>query len=93
MLIVGGGVVADICGLATALYDRNTPYIMLCTNNDGYKNLYGAYHPPVMTFTDRTFWSTLHEGWLLPKAFVIADLGVILILIVSLIVLVVVILQ
>jgi len=80
VLIVGGGVVADIGGLATALYDRNTPYIMLCTsivagidagpsprtccNSDGYKNLYGAYHPPVMTLTDRTFWSTLHEGWL-----------------------------
>jgi len=80
VLIVGGGVVADIGGLATALYDRNTPYIMLCTsivagidagpsprtccNSDGYKNLYGAYHPPVITLTDRTFWSTLHEGWL-----------------------------
>jgi len=80
VLIVGGGVVADLGGLATALYDRNTPYIMLCTsivagidagpsprtccNSDGYKNLYGAYHPPVITLTDRTFWSTLHEGWL-----------------------------
>jgi 3-dehydroquinate synthase len=80
VLIMGGGVVADIGGLATALYDRNTPYIMLCTsivagidagpsprtccNSDGYKNLYGAYHPPVITLTDRTFWSTLHEGWL-----------------------------
>jgi len=80
VLIVGGGVVADIGGLAAALYDRNTPYVMLCTsivagidagpsprtccNNSGYKNLYGAYHPPVLTLTDRTLWSTLHEGWL-----------------------------
>lgn len=80
VLIVGGGVIADIGGLATALYDRNTPYVMLCTsivagidagpsprtccNHSGYKNLYGAYHPPVLTLTDRTLWSTLHEGWL-----------------------------
>lgn len=80
VLIVGGGVVSDLGGFATALYDRNTPYVMLCTsivagidagpsprtcaNDYGYKNLYGAFHPPVLTLTDRTLWSTLHEGWL-----------------------------
>merc|ERR1711868_78515 len=62
------------------LYDRNTPYVMLCTsivsgidagpsprtcaNDYGYKNLYGSFHPPVLTLTDRTLWSSLHEGWL-----------------------------
>ena len=69
VLIVGGGVIADIGGFACALYHRNTPYVMLCTSivsgidagpsprtccdGFGYKNLYGAYHPPVLTLTDR----------------------------------------
>jgi len=80
VLIVGGGVIADLGGFATALYHRNTPYVMLCTSivsgidagpsprtccdGDGYKNLFGAYHPPVLTLTDRTFFSTLRVGWL-----------------------------
>merc|ERR1712193_542311 len=71
---------ADIAGLAAALYSRNTPYVMLttsivsgidagpsprvCCNGFDYKNLYGAYHPPVLTLTDRGMWSTLHHGWL-----------------------------
>merc|ERR1712087_301289 len=80
VLVVGGGVIADIAGFATSLYSRNTPYVMLCTsivsgidagpsprvccNGFDYKNLYGAYHPPVLTITDRGFWRTLHPGWL-----------------------------
>jgi len=80
VLIVGGGVIADLGGFATALYHRNTPYVMLCTSivsgidagpsprtccdGDGYKNLFGAYHPPVLTLTDRTLFSTLRVGWL-----------------------------
>merc|ERR1719262_1464672 len=80
VLVVGGGVIADIGGFACALYHRNTPYVMLCTSivsgidagpsprtccdGFGYKNLYGAYHPPMLTLTDRTFFKTLHEGWL-----------------------------
>merc|ERR1711871_454493 len=80
VLIVGGGVIADIGGFACALYHRNTPYVMLCTSivsgidagpsprtccdGFGYKNLYGAYHPPVLTLTDRAFFKTLHPGWL-----------------------------
>jgi len=79
VLIVGGGVIADVGGFAAALYHRNTSYVMLCTSivsgidagpsprtccdGFGYKNLYGAYHPPVLTLTDRTFFSTLREGW------------------------------
>merc|ERR1719503_77676 len=79
VLIVGGGVIADVGGFAAALYHRNTAYIMLCTSivsgidagpsprtccdGFGYKNLYGAYHPPVLTLTDRTFFSTLKPGW------------------------------
>lgn len=80
VLIMGGGVITDIGGFATALYHRNTPYVMLCSSVvagidagpsprtccDGFqlKNLYGAYHPPVLTITDRSFWKTLHEGWI-----------------------------
>jgi len=79
VLIVGGGVLSDTAGLACALYHRNTPYVMLCTSivsgidagpsprtccdGFGYKNLYGAYHPPVLTLTDRMFWKSMRVGW------------------------------
>jgi 3-dehydroquinate synthase len=80
LLVIGGGVISDIAGFAAALYSRNTPYVMLCTsivsgidagpsprtccNGFDYKNLYGAYHPPVLTITDRGMWRSLHIGWL-----------------------------
>merc|ERR1719367_1861238 len=80
LLVIGGGVISDIAGFAASLYSRNTPYMMLCTsivsgidagpsprtccNGFDYKNLYGAYHPPVMTLTDRGLWKSLHRGWL-----------------------------
>lgn len=80
VLIVGGGVLADTAGLACALYHRNTPYVMLstsivagidagpsprtCCDGFGYKNLFGSYHPPVLSITDRFFFRTLREGWL-----------------------------
>jgi len=80
VLIVGGGVLADTAGLACALYHRNTPYVMLstsivagidagpsprtCCDGFGYKNLFGAYHPPILSITDRYFFKTLKEGWL-----------------------------
>ena len=35
-----------------------------CCDGYGFKNLYGAYHPPILTLTSRGFWSTLHEGWI-----------------------------
>ena len=80
VLVVGGGVIHDVSGCATALYHRNTPYIMLSTSvvagidaglsprtgcdGFGFKNLFGAYHPPVLTLTDRSFFRTLHRGCL-----------------------------
>jgi len=80
VLIAGGGVLADTGGLACALYGRNTPYVMIgtsivtgidagpsprtCCDGFGYKNLLGAYHPPVLCLTDRHFFGTLDEGWL-----------------------------
>ncbi|MCH2035468.1 MAG: sedoheptulose 7-phosphate cyclase [Puniceicoccaceae bacterium] len=80
ILIIGGGVLADIAGFATALYHRNTPYVMLntsvvsgidagpsprtCSDGYGYKNLFGAYHAPILSITDKTFFKTLHKGWI-----------------------------
>ena len=80
VLLMGGGVLADTGGLACALYHRNTPYVMLstsivagvdagpsprtCCDGFGYKNLFGAYHPPILSITDRFFFTTLREGWL-----------------------------
>jgi 3-dehydroquinate synthetase len=40
------------------------PSPRVCCNGFDYKNLYEAYHPPVLTITDRGFWKTLHPGWL-----------------------------
>jgi len=78
VLVVGGGVIADIAGFACALFHRNTPYVMLatsivagidagpsprtCCDGQGYKNAFGAFHPPVVTLTDRTLWKTMHPG-------------------------------
>ncbi|MEM6251547.1 MAG: sedoheptulose 7-phosphate cyclase [Cyanobacteria bacterium P01_D01_bin.156] len=80
VLIIGGGVLTDTGGLACALYHRNTPYVMLstsivagidagpsprtCCDGFGYKNLFGAYHAPVLSLTDRSFFKTLRKGWL-----------------------------
>lgn len=80
VLIMGGGVLADTGGLACALYGRNTPYVMLgtsivtgidagpsprtCCDGFGYKNLMGAYHPPIVSLTDRFFFKSLRTGWL-----------------------------
>lgn len=80
VLIAGGGVLADVGGLACGLFHRNTPYVMLatsivsgidagpsprtCCDGFGYKNLFGVYHAPIMTITDRTFFKSLHTGWL-----------------------------
>lgn len=80
VLVVGGGVLSDVGGLACGLYHRGTPYVMLstslvagvdagpsprtCCDGFGFKNLFGAYHPPVLSITDRTFFGTLKPGWL-----------------------------
>ena len=70
--------IADIAGFACALFHRNTPYVMLatsivagidagpsprtCCDGQGYKNAFGAFHPPVFTLTDKTLWKTMHPG-------------------------------
>lgn len=35
-----------------------------CCDGFGYKNLFGAYHPPILSITDRFFFKSLREGWL-----------------------------
>lgn len=78
VLIVGGGVLSDVGGLACSLQHRRTPYIMIgtsivaaidagpsprtCVNGKDFKNSIGSYHPPVLTLVDRTFFKTLHTG-------------------------------
>jgi len=78
VLIVGGGVMSDIGGLAASLQHRRSPYIMIgttvvaaidagpsprtCCNGNQFKNSIGAYHPPVLTLVDRSFFRTLPKG-------------------------------
>ncbi len=78
VLVVGGGVLSDVAGLACALQHRRTPYIMVgttvvaaidagpsprtCTNGSQFKNSIGAYHPPALTLVDRNFFGTLAMG-------------------------------
>ena len=78
VLVVGGGVLSDVAGLACALQHRRTPYIMVgttvvaaidagpsprtCTNGSQFKNSIGVYHPPVLTLVDRNFFRTLATG-------------------------------
>lgn len=75
VLVVGGGVLTDTAGLACALLNRRTPYVMVgtsivsavdagpsprtCVNGTLMKNALGAYHPPVLTLVDRALFSTL----------------------------------
>lgn len=78
VLVIGGGVLSDVAGLACALQHRRTPYIMIgttvvsaidagpsprtCTNGSQFKNSMGVYHPPVLTLVDRQFFRTLAPG-------------------------------
>ena len=47
-------------------YDRraSSPSTRTCCDGLGYKNIFGAYHPPIQTLTDRSFIRTLHHGWI-----------------------------
>jgi 3-dehydroquinate synthetase len=78
VLIVGGGVMSDVGGLACSLQHRRSPYIMIgttvvaaidagpsprtCCNGVQFKNSIGAYHPPILTLVDREFFRTLPKG-------------------------------
>ena len=78
VLVIGGGVLSDVAGLACALQHRRTPYVMIgttvvaaidagpsprtCVNGAQFKNSIGVYHPPVLTLVDRSFFRTLAKG-------------------------------
>ncbi|MGK7945491.1 MAG: sedoheptulose 7-phosphate cyclase [Microcystaceae cyanobacterium] len=80
VLVIGGGVLSDVAGMACALQHRRTPYVMIgttmvaaidagpsprtCVNGEQFKNSIGIYHPPVLTLVDRKFFRTLPLGHL-----------------------------
>jgi 3-dehydroquinate synthase len=75
IVVIGGGVLTDVVGLAASLHRRGTPFIRIPTtlmglvdaaigvkgaiNFDGFKNRLGAYHPAMHTLLDPTFLATL----------------------------------
>ncbi|MEU3898131.1 sedoheptulose 7-phosphate cyclase [Streptomyces sp. NPDC045251] len=75
VIVIGGGVLMDIVGLASSLYRRGTPFIRVPTtliglvdagvgaktgvNFNGHKNRLGTYFPADLTLLDRSFLSTL----------------------------------
>lgn len=76
-LVIGGGVVADVVGLAASLYRRGIPFVRVPTtllsqvdvsvaaktgvNYGGYRNRLGSYSPPPRTLIDREFLATVPE--------------------------------
>ncbi|WP_335622506.1 sedoheptulose 7-phosphate cyclase [Amycolatopsis orientalis] len=75
IIVVGGGVLMDIVGLAASLYRRGTPFVRVPTtliglvdagvgvktgvNFNGHKNQLGTYAAAELTLLDRSFLSTL----------------------------------
>jgi 2-epi-5-epi-valiolone synthase len=76
-LAVGGGVIADVVGLAASLFRRGIPYFRVPTtllgavdvsvaaktgvNYEGFRNRLGSYSPPPRTFVDPAFLASLPE--------------------------------
>ncbi|WP_435260524.1 sedoheptulose 7-phosphate cyclase [Streptomyces sp. 1222.5] len=76
-IALGGGVVQDVVGMASALYRRGIPYVRVPTtllgqidgsvsakngvNFEGCRNRLGTFHPPPLTLIDRAFIATLPE--------------------------------
>lgn len=77
LIVIGGGVLMDIVGLAASLYRRGTPFLRVPTtliglvdagvgaktgvNFNGHKNRLGTYAPAELTLLDRSFLATLHR--------------------------------
>ncbi|MCF3119168.1 MULTISPECIES: sedoheptulose 7-phosphate cyclase [Streptomyces] len=75
VIVIGGGVLMDIVGLASSLYRRGTPFIRVPTtliglvdagvgaktgvNFNGHKNRLGTYFPADLTLLDRSFLATI----------------------------------
>jgi len=78
VLVVGGGLMTDVCGYACASYRRSSNFIRVPTtliglidasvsikvgiNHRKLKNRLGAYHAPLHTFLDFSFLKTLPVG-------------------------------
>lgn len=77
IIVIGGGVIMDVVGLASSLYRRGIPYVRVPTslmgqidagigvktgvNHVGAKNRIGTYYSPAATFIDRSFLRTLDD--------------------------------
>ncbi|NJQ00260.1 sedoheptulose 7-phosphate cyclase [Streptomyces zingiberis] len=75
LIVIGGGVLMDIVGLAASLYRRGAPFVRVPTtliglvdagvgvktgvNFNGHKNRLGTYTPADLTLLDRQFLGTL----------------------------------
>jgi len=75
VLVVGGGLVTDVCGFACSMYRRTSNFIRIPTtliglidasvsikmgcNHGKLKNRLGSYHAPAVTFLDFSFLKTL----------------------------------
>lgn len=75
VIVIGGGVLMDIVGLAASLYRRGTPFVRVPTtliglidagvgaktgvNFNGHKNRLGTYAPAELSLLDRSFLSTV----------------------------------
>ncbi len=75
VIVIGGGVLMDIAGLAASLYRRGTPFLRVPTtliglidagvgaktgvNFRGHKNRLGTYAPAELTLLDRSFLATV----------------------------------
>jgi len=78
VLVVGGGLVTDVCGFACSIYRRTSNFIRIPTtliglidasvsikmgcNHGKLKNRLGSYHAPAVTFLDFSFMKTLPEA-------------------------------
>ncbi|PRH80376.1 2-epi-5-epi-valiolone synthase [Streptomyces solincola] len=76
-IVMGGGVVQDVAGLAATLYRRGIPYVRVPTtllgqidgsvsakngvNFEGFRNRLGTFNPPPVTLIDRTLIASLPE--------------------------------
>lgn len=93
VIVIGGGVLLDIVGLAANLYRRGIPYIRVPTtliglidagigvktgiNFDKHKNRIGTYYPPFISYIDTTFLATLDDRHISNGLAEILKLGII----------------